>query len=130
MSQPCARWGCEKSATYTKPLCYKHWHEWEAWDLEECNRCHWFYSPGEAVLWGDDFTPEEEFPFMCDDCVDVTLIDSGKTPVWRNATPNKKPVCAHAEIERPLRYVYILKLADASFLCGPDQQPVYSATRA
>lgn len=24
-TQRCARWGCEKEASYDKPLCYPHW---------------------------------------------------------------------------------------------------------
>jgi len=37
MEQFCAKWGCDRKATYDKPLCYEHWCEFEAWDLEECN---------------------------------------------------------------------------------------------
>ena len=35
-TQPCARWACTNSASFDKPLCYPHWQEWDAGELEEC----------------------------------------------------------------------------------------------
>ena len=60
MEQFCARWGCNKSATYDKPLCYQHWLEWEAWELDECNRCHYYYTSGDFIGYyeSDDFSEE------------------------------------------------------------------------
>ena len=108
MEQFCSRWGCNKSATYDKPLCYEHWQEWESWELDECNRCHYYYS-------GDDFISQEvcgsdvleEYPLMCDSCLDVTLFDDGKDRIWIAKEPERKPIIAHADIKRPIRYVYI-----------------------
>ena len=117
MKQPCARWGCDKNATYDKPLCYEHWLEWEAWELEECNRCHWFYEGDEFVVY--NMTDHiEEYPLMCDDCLVVTLIGNGKGNPWPGKEPEKRPVATHATIERPRRYIYILKLSDATFYVG------------
>ena len=119
MEQFCARWGCDKSATYDKPLCYKHWQEWEAWELDECNRCHYYYS-------GDDFISQdlcdtdilEDYPLMCDACLDVTLADDGKDRIWKASELERRPIISHADIERPIRYVYILKLSDGTFYVG------------
>jgi len=119
VEQFCARWGCNKSATYDKPLCYEHWLEWEAWELDECNRCHYFYT-------GDDFVSYvvvgnellEEYPLMCDACIDLTLGEDGKERIWKGREPERKPIIAHADIKRPIRYVYILKLSDGTFYVG------------
>lgn len=119
MEQFCARWGCNKSATYDKPLCYEHWLEWEAWELDECNRCHYFYNGDNFVLY--DMTDDDvikEYPLMCDDCLQVTLTDDGRDNPWRGREPERKPIIAHADIERPVRYVYILKLSDGTFYVG------------
>ncbi|MFC2020919.1 GIY-YIG nuclease family protein [Chloroflexota bacterium] len=119
MEQFCARWGCNKSATYEKPLCYEHWLEWEAWELDECNRCHYFYENGNFVLYDmPDDGIIKEYPSMCDDCLQVTLLDDGRDGPWSGSKPERKPVIAHADIERPIRYVYILKLSDGTFYVG------------
>lgn len=119
MEQFCARWGCNKSATYDKPLCYEHWLEWEAWELDECNRCHYFYDGGKFVLYDmPDDDVIEEYPLMCDDCLQVTLRDDGRDDPRRGGEPERKPIIAHADIERPIRYVYILKLSDGTFYVG------------
>ena len=126
MEQFCARWDCNKSATYDKPLCYEHWCQWEAWELEECNRCHQYYADYETVLYdtsGDDYN---EYPLMCDECLKLTLYEDGRLkpaepgmqgPI-QIKEPERKPVLAHADIKRPIRYVYILKLSDATFYIG------------
>lgn len=119
MEQFCARWGCDKSATYDKPLCYEHWLEWEDWESDECNRCHYFYDGGDFVLYYDtDDDVIEEYPLMCDDCLDVTLMDDGKKRIWKAREPERKPIIAHADIDRPIRYVYILKLSNGTFYIG------------
>lgn len=119
MEQFCARWGCNKSATYDKPLCYEHWLQWEAWELDECNRCHYFYEGGDFISQDvSDTDVFEEYPLMCDDCLDVTLAEDGKDRIWKTKEPERKPIIAHADIERPIRYVYILKLSDGTFYVG------------
>lgn len=117
MKQPCARWGCKRSATYDKPLCYEHWREWEAWELEECSRCHWFYGMDDSIVF-DTTNAAEEYPFMCDDCLAITLMENGKGKPWVGSTPEKRPIATHATIKRPRRYIYILKLSDGTFYVG------------
>ena len=117
MKQPCSRWGCKKDATYDKPLCYEHWLEWQAWELEECSRCHWFYGGDESVVF-DTTGYIEEYPFMCDDCLAVTLVENGRGKPWVGSKPEKRPIASHAKIERPRRYIYILKLSDATYYVG------------
>ena len=136
MKQKCARWGCNKDATYEKPLCYEHWQQWEAWELEECNRCHYFYDDvetmGEALYGG--VIEEFGYPIMCDECLTLKLIEDDKITIpedgWiplpkefgqgtlKIKEPEKRPVLPHADIKRPIRYIYILKLSDASFYIG------------
>ena len=119
MEQFCARWGCDKSATYDKPLCYDHWREWEAWELDECNRCHYFYDDGNFVLYDmPDDDVIKDYSRMCDDCLKVIIIDDGMDDPRRGGEPERKPIIAHADIERPIRYVYILKLSDGTFYVG------------
>ncbi|MFC2059609.1 GIY-YIG nuclease family protein [Chloroflexota bacterium] len=127
MKQKCAKWGCIKDATYEKPLCYKHWCEWEAWELDECNRCHYFYDyslGGFFFLYDLDY--QDDYELLCDGCFDLTLYEEGKLKPAEPSEqgpviirePERKPVIAHADIERPVRYVYILKLSDATFYTG------------
>lgn len=85
--------------------------------MEECGRCHWFYGSDDSVVY-DTTGAFEEYPFMCDDCLAVTLIDNGKGKPWIGQDPEKRPVAIHATIERPRRYVYILKLSDGTFYVG------------
>ncbi len=118
MEQFCARWGCNKSATYDKPLCYEHWLEWEAWELEECNRCHWFYFADSGVVY-DESGWDNEFPFLCDDCLWMTLVEAGRRPPW-DGTPGKtKPAApARTDLARTVRYIYIVKLDAGEFYVG------------
>ncbi|MFC1987325.1 GIY-YIG nuclease family protein [Chloroflexota bacterium] len=126
MEQFCARWGCNNKATYDKPLCHDHWLEWQGWCLEECNRCHQFYDGGDSVLYETSGDEYEEYPYMCDDCLKLTLYEDGKLkpaePGKQGPTvitePERKPVFAHADIKREIRYVYILKLSDGTFYAG------------
>ena len=119
MEQFCARWGCDKKATYDKPLCYQHWLEWEAWELDECNRCHYYYEGGDFIISGEsDDEVIKEYPLMCDDCLQVTLMEDGRGNPWKGREPERRPIIAHADIQRPIRYVYILKLSDGTFYVG------------
>ena len=43
MNVTCARWTCDRSASYEKPLCYKHWLEFTELEIAECDRCHWLF---------------------------------------------------------------------------------------
>ena len=118
MEQFCSRWGCDKSATYDKPLCYQHWQEWEAWGLEECSRCHYYFSDDEFIYYYDWDDINDAYPPMCDVCLDLTLAEDGKDRVWKGKEPERRPIIAHADIKRPIRYVYILKLYDGTFYIG------------
>ncbi|MBI2886527.1 MAG: GIY-YIG nuclease family protein [Chloroflexi bacterium] len=120
--QPCARWGCKKSATSEKPLCYDHWKEWDSWELEECTRCHWFCDDDESAVF-DSQGWFEECENLCDQCLGVICIQAGKPLPWfrldgKPAQPENRPIRPPAKLERTTRYVYILKLADNSFYVG------------
>ncbi len=115
--QPCARWGCDRQATFDKPLCYEHWKEWEAWELEECSRCHWVYAWGEAIA-QDLLDQGSDSLFLCDARFGVVRVSQGEKPPWPEHLTQDKPVLAHAELERPIRYVYVLKLSDGTFYVG------------
>ncbi len=117
-NQPCARFDCEKTATYEKPLCYDHWLQWEAWEIEECTQCHRVGGPDNSIMY-DAGGYDEEFPHMCDPCLWFFMEDQGKHRPWHGRPPEQRPtVLAHAELQRASRYVYILKLADGSFYVG------------
>ena len=40
----CAVVGCPKTRgiSYYKPLCFAHWRLFDRFEIEECERCHWF----------------------------------------------------------------------------------------
>jgi len=119
MKQSCARWGCIKEATYDKPLCYEHWLEYEAWELDECSRCNYFYSSDDFISYtvaGNEVL--EEYPLMCDTCNDMTLIEDGKERIFGFGESERRIIKAHATVERPIRYLYILKLSDGTFYVG------------
>ena len=117
-NQPCARLGCEKYATYEKPLCYTHWRQWEAWELGECSQCHRVGGPDDSIMF-DAGRYDEVFPNMCDPCLWFLMEEQGRHRPWVGRAPEIRPtVLAHAELERTGRYVYILKLADGSFYIG------------
>ena len=118
-TQPCARSECDKKATYEKPLCYEHWLEWDAGDLEECNRCRQFYnsSGGEMfVYWEMEWF--EEFPPYCDHCLWMICQQQERPVPWEGPKAVDKPVLAHADIQRTIRYVYFLKLSDNTYYVG------------
>lgn len=120
-TQPCARWGCEKEASYDKPLRYPHWQEYERWDSEECSRCHQFYDDHAFVIFLSQEW-DEVYSLMCDDCLYFTLEGHARPEPafkWMALEKPKVPeVIAHAPLVRPRRYVYVLKLSDASFYVG------------
>jgi len=77
-NQVCARWGCDKNATYKKPLCYPHWAEWDRWELDECRRCHWLFGLSESLL--SELTElGEDMPFVCDTCMMIRVLGSPAT---------------------------------------------------
>ena len=120
-TQRCARWGCEKEASYDKPLCYPHWQEYERWDSEECSHCHWVYHTDEYdVFLSQEW--DEYYPLMCYTCLYHTVKGQDRPKPWVKWTaldePEPRDVIAHAPLVRPVRYVYVLKLADASFYVG------------
>ena len=55
---------------------------------------------------------------MCDACLDLTLGEDGKEKIWKAREPERRPIIAHADIKRPVRYIYILKLSDGKFYVG------------
>ena len=120
-TQRCVRWGCEKEASFDKPLCYPHWQEYERWDSEECSRCRQFYEDDAFVIY---FAHEwdEVYSLMCDNCLFFTLNGHARPePSFQWMALNKPAVpdvIAHAPVVRPRRYVYVLKLSDASFYIG------------
>ena len=120
-TQQCARWGCEKEASYDKPLCYPHWQEYERWDSEECSHCHSVYDTDEyAVFLSQEW--DEYYPLMCYTFLYHTVKDLDRPKPWVKweALDEREPrdVIAHAPLVRPVRYVYVLKLAGASFYVG------------
>lgn len=118
MRQPCARWGCKNSATYDLPLCREHWQDWDAFELDECSCCHWFYDNAEFIIWDLSDDIDDKHPLMCNNCLAIELIESGKVNPWPGVEWEKRSVASHKTIERLQRYVYILKLSDATFYPG------------
>ena len=119
-AQFCARLGCQRGATFEKPLCYAHWKEWDAYELAECARCHWVLSPDidEAFHWsareGIDDTD-----FHCDPCLaEVLGPDQWEQPPDRETLGEVPSMLAHAPLVRVLRYVYILKLDGGEMYVG------------
>jgi len=107
-------------ATFDKPLCYGHWEQWDALELMECDRCHWFYSAIGFLI--QDMLVEWDEPLLCDSCVRVTATDLGRPQGWPEGwpegPPEPRPALAHIALERTRRYVYILKLLDNTFYVG------------
>ncbi|MEE8473438.1 MAG: GIY-YIG nuclease family protein [Dehalococcoidia bacterium] len=85
----CARIGCDKPASYEKPLCYEHWMEFDRYGIFECERCHRF----------DEQVVNED---LCWDC-------SGGKEV---------PIHAHGPVDYQRHYLYILKLDGGEFYIG------------
>ena len=95
----CATDYCEvtRGITFDKPLCYRHWTDFDRYFISECDRCHWFSEEGD---WGSD----EGLCYECDD------------RERRGFPPS--PVYAHGPVERRVRYLYVLKLDGGSFYVG------------
>ena len=117
----CARWACGKTdkITFEKPLCYPHWLEWEALELEECNRCHWVYAYDEAIVWATGGYAGE-FDFLCDECLWHAVEEKRRPEPWSSnaGRPEEKPIFAHAKLESTTHHVYVLKLSDGTFYIG------------
>ncbi len=98
----CAVEGCPVSngIGYAKPLCYDHWKLFDRWELDECERCHWF-------LEGPGLEEQKNGNPICHDCL---------RREYEGASP--AVVYAHAEVERRVRYLYFLKLSNGSFYIG------------
>ena len=86
-----------RGVTYEKPLCYRHWKDFDRYLISECDRCHWF---SEDVGEGSDDD-------LCYECFDRE----------RRGFPIS-PVYAHGPVQRRIRYLYILKLDGPSFYVG------------
>lgn len=78
--------------SYYRPLCYKHWREFDSCMLFECERCHRF----------DSLVGELSDEDLCPDCVQGREIT----------------VCAHGPVEYNDYYLYILKLDNGQFYVG------------
>ena len=92
----CAAKGCDKPVTYEKPLCYPHWLEFDSFEIEECEKCHYFSDDHRS------FDYEGDEPVLCWDCRD------GKAVVVHD----------HAPIEIEWRDLYILELDGGDFYIG------------
>ena len=80
-----------------KPLCYKHWREFDRFEISECEKCHWFDEAfGE---WSDDD--------ICYQCFDRERRGYPPTPVYD-----------HGQVERQTHYLYILKLDGGQYYVG------------
>ena len=95
-----------RGVTYEKPLCYRHWKDFDRYLISECDTCHWF---GEDVGGSSD----ED---LCYECYDRER---------RGYPPS--PVYAHGPVQRRIRYLYILKLNGEldgpSFYVGQTNSP-------
>ena len=91
----CAKIHCMVPVTYTRPLCYPHWKDFDRFYIHECEKCHRFDElVGEYA--GDDD------PSLCMDCYfDKEFV-----------------VHAHGPVEHQTRYLYVLKLNDGKFYVG------------
>jgi predicted GIY-YIG superfamily endonuclease len=59
-----------------------------------------------------------EYPDFCAQCKYVTLVAAGRVPINPDHPPENRPIAAHAQLVRRVRYVYVLKLSDGSFYVG------------
>jgi predicted GIY-YIG superfamily endonuclease len=94
----CAQIDCGAPASYEKPLCYKHWQEFDRYQILECENCHRF---DEMV----GFLGEDRE--LCWDCARS-----------RRGLSNEIPVHHHKPIEHQTHYLYILKLDGGTFYVG------------
>ena len=86
-----------RGISYGKPICYRHWQDFDRYFISECDRCHWF---SEQVGNGSDDD-------LCYECYDRER---------RGFPPSS--VYAHGPVQRRIRYLYILKLDGPSFYVG------------
>jgi len=95
----CARSGCSvtKGITFAKPLCYAHWKDFDAFEISECDQCHWF----------DEMVGEFNDVDWCWECVGRDSRHFPPTVVY-----------PHGPVERRVRYMYILKLDGGTFYAG------------
>ena len=95
----CARDGCPvtKGISFNKPLCYPHWKDFDAQEIFECERCHWF---DELV---GEFTEDD----LCMECVQRERRGFDPTPLY-----------PHGPVERRIRYLYVLKLDGGNYYVG------------
>ena len=122
-SQFCARLGCQRPATFERPLCHPHWKEWDAYELAECARCHWLLAPDFNEAFGFSGLVEErsDVGFHCDPCL-AEVLHPDEWP-WKGGPDRERlgevpVVLAHAPLVRVLRYVYILKLDGGEMYVG------------
>lgn len=122
MPKKCGRWGCDITGdyiTFYKPMCRAHWQEWDDWELEECNRCHWFFGEGFESIIYDEGEWASEFPFLCNECLGTLLIEDNRPLPWAGTRlPENRPINTHSSLDRRARYVYIMKLDDGSYYPG------------
>ena len=128
MQFQCARRGCESSSSslsFKKPLCYEHWEEWDADELDECYRCHWFVSDqDEGLLYylinDQTYHGEIDLPFLCEDCFIISFTERGERLPWSGGKRKgiEHSPHLHEPITRRTRFVYILKRSDNSFYVG------------
>ena len=119
--QFCARVGCQRAATFDRPLCYAHWKGWDGYELAECERCHWLLSPevGEAFHWS--IAEDLDVGFHCDPCLAEVLGEDGwpfANRLNREQLGEVPTPIARAPLARVLRYVYILKMDDGDMYVG------------
>ena len=96
MSTPrqCAAIHCTetRNITYSKPLCYPHWKEFDSLRLFECEQCHRF----------DELVGEFSEDDLCWNCVHGEELEE----------------CAHGPVEYFDYWLYILKLDGGQFYVG------------
>ena len=123
-AQFCARLGCQRRATFERPLCHAHWEEWDAYKLAECARCHWLLSPGieEAFsFFGLVDQETRDIEFHCDPCL-AEVLPPDQWP-WKGGPDHEKlgevpGALAHAPLVRVRHLVYILKLTGGEMYVG------------
>lgn len=98
---PCARIDCKKTIAFERPLCYKHWKEFDRFEISEYERCHWF----------DELVGVSSEDDLCYECIDRE----------RRGYPPRQ-VHNHAPVERQVRYLYILKLDGGQYYVGQTNE--------
>ena len=137
-TQRCAAPECNRAdCTYEKPLCHKHWKEWQSYEREECKRCHWICGPEDLMVhqWGD-LVPvragiADPQAFYCIRCTLALMKQAGTLDKWlldfepavqpllKSALPTEYGPCpVRVELVRESRYVYVLKCDGGLFYIG------------